>query len=87
MTPHEVLSLKISELEESIKAATPGMSSLLRDIHQSLKLDPDQVTILSPEQVSVIVAGLSKQTQTTIVTSIMKQSKGKSLKSIGMDDV
>ena len=87
MIPHEIISLKISELSASILAAHPQMPTLLRDIHSALKLDPDLVTILAPEEVAVIVRGLSIQTQTTITTSILSGSKGKSLKKVSVDDI
>jgi DNA polymerase III psi subunit len=87
MTPHEILSIKIAELQQSVQASLPNMPTLLRDIHANLKLDPEIVTLLSPEQVSIIVAGLSKQTSTTITTSILSGGKGKSLKKISVDDI
>lgn len=87
MTPHEIISLKISELSTSILSNHPSMPSLLRDIHTSLKNDPDTVTLLSPQEVAIIISGLSKQTQTAITSSILSGSKGKSLKKISVDDI
>lgn len=87
MTPHETIALKIAELHQSILDKHPRMPTLLREIHANLKLDPEIVTLLSPEEVSVIVNGLSIQTQTTITTSILSGSKGKSLKKISVDDI
>lgn len=87
MTPHEAISLKILELDASLKASTPNMATLLREVHQNLRLDPDIVTLLSPEEVSIIVSGLSKQTQTQIITAITSGGKGKSLKKISIDDI
>ena len=87
MTPHEIISLKIQELYASIQQTLPNMPNLLRDIHQNLKQDPEIVTLLSPAEVSIIVSGLSKQTQTTITTSILSGAKGKSLKKISVDDI
>jgi DNA polymerase III psi subunit len=87
MTPHEIISLKIAELSEAILANHPQMPTLLRDIHRNLSIDPENVTLLTPQQVSVIVSGLSKQTQTIITTSILSGSKGKSLKKISVDDI
>jgi hypothetical protein len=87
MTPHEIISIKIAELGEAVQKTLPNMPALLRDIHSNLKLDPELVTLLSSEQVAVIVSGLSKQTQTTITTSILSGSKGKSLKKISVDDI
>ena len=87
MSPHEIISLKISELYESVQQSLPGMPTLLRDIHANLKQDPELVTLLTPEEVSVIVSGLSKQTATTITTQVLTGGKGKSLKKISVDDI
>jgi len=87
MTPHEIISLKIQELYDSVQQTLPNMPTILRDIHTNLRQDPELVTLLSPEQVSVIVSGLSKQTQTTIIASVVSGSKGKSFKKISVDDI
>lgn len=82
----EVLE-KLVSLEEALKANTPNIATLLRDIHAKLKADPDVVTILSEEQVAVIVKGLQKQTSTTIAATALKKAKNKSTKSITVDDL
>lgn len=87
MTPHETLSLKIAELHQSVLASHPTMPNLLREIHANLKQDPEIVTLLTPQEVAIIISGLSKQTQTTITSSILSGSKGKSLKKISIDDI
>ena len=87
MSPHEIISLKIQELYEAVQSTLPNMPTLLRDIHSNLKQDPDLVTLLSPEEVSIIVSGLSKQTQTTITAQVLTGGKGKSLKKISVDDI
>tara|TARA_R110000868_G_scaffold402362_1_gene678619 strand:+ start:550 stop:813 length:264 start_codon:yes stop_codon:yes gene_type:complete len=87
MTPHEIISLKIAELQVAVQASLPRMPTLLREIHANLKQDPEIVTLLSAAQVAIIVSGLSKQTQTTITTSILSGGKGKSLKTISVDDI
>jgi len=87
MTPHEIIALKIQELYVSVQQTLPNMPTLLRDIHSNLKTDPELVTLLTPDEVSIIVSGLSKQTQTTITTSILSGGKGKSLKKISVDDI
>jgi hypothetical protein len=86
-TQHEAISIKIQELYNAVQSTLPNMPTLLRDIHSNLKQDPELVTLLTPEQVSIIVSGLSKQTQTTITTSILSGNKGKSLKKISVDDI
>ena len=87
MTPHEIIALKIQELYVSVQQTLPNMPTLLRDIHSNLKTDPELVTLLTPDEVSIIVSGLSKQTQTTITTAILSGGKGKSLKKISVDDI
>jgi hypothetical protein len=87
MTPHEIISLKITELQSAVTSSLPSMPTLLRDIHSNLRNDPEIVTLLSPQQVAIIVSGLSKQTQTTITTQVLSGSKGKSLKKISVDDI
>ena len=87
LSAHEAISIKIQELYDAVQKTLPNMPTLLRDIHSNLKQDPELVTLLSPEEVSIIVSGLSKQTQTTITTSILSGSKGKALKKISVDDI
>lgn len=87
MTPHESMSLKIAELSVSVRATLPNMPTLLRDIHTILKNDSDLVSVLSPEEVGIIVSGLAAQTQTTITNSVLSGGKGKSLKKISVDDI
>lgn len=87
MTPHEIISLKIAELQTAVINTLPNMPTLLRDIHQNLRADPEIVTLLAPSQVAIIVSGLSRQTQTTITTQVLSGSKGKSLKKISVDDI
>lgn len=87
MTPSEIISLKIAELQAAILASHPTMPTLLRDIHKNLLLDPEIVTILKPEQVAVIINGLSKQTNTIIMAEIVSGKKGKAASKISADDV
>lgn len=77
----------IQDLKSKLLAAHPEMPTLLRKIHQTLKADPEVVTLLDEDEIEVIVNGLSAQTKTTIATSIASSKKGKSLKSIGVADL
>lgn len=87
VSAHTEISIKIAELDEALKAITPRMPTLLREIHRNLQQDPEIVTLLTPAEVAIIVKGLSAQTQTTITTSIVSGTKGKSLKKISLDDI
>jgi len=44
---------KLAQLEAALLTTTPNMAGLLRDIHRSLKADPDVVTILTEAECSV----------------------------------
>lgn len=87
MSQAELLSMKVAEIQEAILSAHPSLPLLLQQIHRNLKADPEQVTLLTEEQIGVIVNGLSKQTQTSIATSVGTKKTGKAIKSIGLSDL
>lgn len=53
---------KVIELQTSLLDRHPRMPSLLREIHTALRAQPENVTLLSEDQISVIVNGLKVQT-------------------------
>lgn len=77
------LKMKIASLQEAILAAHPTLPILLQQIHKQLKADPAIVTILSEEDIGILVSGLKQQTKTEITASAMK--KKTSLKSATLD--
>ena len=68
---------KLAQLESMLTNEVPNISTLLRDIHRTLKQDPDVVTILSEEECSILVRGLKQQTNTIISTGAIKKAKTK----------
>lgn len=84
-TTPEAIAMKIAELAELIHNAHPRMPMLLREIHTILKQDPDNVTLLSEEDIGVIVNGLKKQTATVITAGIL--SKKTKLKDTQLADL
>ena len=78
---------KLATLETALQDAVPGIATLLRDIHTSLKKDPDVVTLLSEEECGILVAGLKKQTSTEISTAALKTGAKKSLKNLTVADL
>lgn len=80
------LQFKIEELQQSILTAHPRMPILLKDIHTALKNDPATVTLLSEEEISVIVSGLKQQTKIQISQAALKSTK-KSLSKVTADDL
>ena len=82
------LKEKVAQLQVALLGEHPLMPALLRTIHTQLKADPENVTLLSEEEIQVIVNGLRKQTMTTITTAAITGGKGgKSLKKITVDDL
>ena len=78
---------QIAQLQNALVASNPGMPTMLRTIHTALRNDKDIVTILSPEEIGTVVAGLMKQTNTVIAAGIVKSSSKKSGKNISVDDL
>ena len=78
---------KLAALQDKLENSNPGIATLLRDIHQTLKKDPDTVTLLSEEECSILVRGLKKQTATEIATSALKSGgkKAMSKMNVGTD--
>ena len=74
---------RIQELQDAIAKAVPGYVSILREIHGNLQKDPDIVTLLTEEEIGIIVAGLSKHKNIVIATAETKGTKSKSLTSTG----
>jgi len=87
MTPLEQIQEKIITLGTMLEQELPGFPTSLRDIHKQLKADEEIVTLLSEEEIEVIVSGLSKQTKVHITESATKAVRGKSLKSITLADL
>ena len=77
---------QIAQLQDALISANPGMPTMLRTIHAALRADPTNVTLLSPEEVGIVVSGLMKQTNTVIAAGIVKSTK-KSGKNISVDDL
>jgi hypothetical protein len=86
MNLQEQVSEKILSLQSQLLSQHPQLPILLREIHTTLKENPDCVTLLTDEEVGVIVNALKKQTATEIATVALK-SKTKSLKTIGLEDL
>jgi hypothetical protein len=71
------LKSKIADLSSAILERHPRMPTLLREIHQTLKQYPENVTLLSEEDIGVIVQGLEKQTN-VFLSQTVTGAKGKS---------
>ena len=78
---------KLLRLEQALVSDTPAMPTLLRDIHRTLKADPDVVTILTEEECAILVRGLKKQTKTEIAAKAIKKAPKKALSKMTLDDL
>ncbi len=76
----------IASLSTALVANNPGMPTMLRTIHTALSTDKDIVTLLTEDEIGVLVSGLMVQTNTVIASLAVKKST-KSLKSIGLGDL
>lgn len=77
---------KVLALQEAMLSAHPQMPGLLRQIHTQLRADPAIETLLSEDEIGIIISGLMIQTQTELICASVK-SKTKSLKSMGTGDL
>ena len=84
-TTAESIKMQIAELQDLILQAHPRMPVLLQDIHKILKADPDNVTLLTEDEIGVITTGLMKHTQVEISTSALKTAKKR--KDITLEDL
>lgn len=65
----------LAELEDRLNENLPDFSMQLRDIHEIMREDPNVQTVLSPEEIGVIVRGFKTHTNVTITTTPTRTSK------------
>lgn len=82
------LKEKVASLQASLLAAHPTMPILLAEIHKTLKADPACVTLLTEEEIGILVSGLEAHTKVEIMATMTSATKGgKALKKISADDI
>lgn len=86
---YQDIQSKISALQDQLLTQNPALPTLLRTIWSHLKNDPACVTLLSEEEMNIIVCGLEKQTNTFLAASISKPkaSTSKALSKVKMGDL
>jgi hypothetical protein len=71
---------KVAALETALLEKHPRMPTLLREIWLALKAQPENVTLMSEEDIQKIVAGLQVQTQTFLAAkTVGSKSSSKSI--------
>lgn len=79
---------RIAQLSQALLSLHPQMPTLLRDIHTTLRANPDVVTLLTDQEIGVLVSSLKKQTGVAITTSAAsKKPSSAALKKITVDDL
>lgn len=85
------LAEKLASLDSLIKEKHPRMPLLLQEIHSALRAQPENVVLLSEEEIASIIAGLQLQTGVSLATSVSaKSSKAGStarLKNVTVEDI
>jgi hypothetical protein len=78
---------KILRIEAALLEGNPQLPLLLREIHTAIRDDHETVTILSEEEISILVRGLMKQTATVISAEALAKGTKKALKNMSTDDI
>lgn len=81
MTPEQTYELKekVASLESMLLKQNPEMPLLLRKIHTQLAQDPELVTLLSEEDIGIIVRSLSVQMKVEISTTPAKKESANAM--------
>ena len=69
------LQEKLANLEGMLLEKHPAMPTLLREIHTALRKQPENVILMSEEELHIIVNGLQKQTGVELTALAAKGSK------------
>jgi len=72
----ELLQEEIAKLEELMLAKRPEMGEALARIHQTLQTYPENVTLLKPEEVGIVIRSLTEVSQIELVKRAVSSSKG-----------
>lgn len=83
------IKTKLDELQEALLSSHPTLPTLLKDIHRTLKAQPEQVTLLSEQELNLVIQGLIKQTNSNLAAATLKASKSKKVlsKNLSLDDL
>lgn len=54
----ESIKAQLADLEQALEQRLPGMKTMLADIYKQMKNEPDVVTVMSEEEIAVVVRGL-----------------------------
>lgn len=72
------LQEKVAQLQAALLERHPKMPVLLREIHTTLRAQPENVTLMSEEEIAILVDGLKIQTGVEFAQSMVKGPGSKS---------
>lgn len=78
---------KLIELQNHFDDNHPEMRTALKAIHVIINKDPEQATLLTDEELSVIVRAQASISKTEISTKQLKKAPKKALKNTTIDDL
>ncbi len=83
------LQSKVTELEEAITSRHPRMPQLLQEIWKALREQPENVTLMTEEEIRTVVNGLKVQTGVEFAANAVKGTAAKSavskIKQLGLN--
>lgn len=87
-TEDHPLLMELAELEAALTERLPSFRSVLRDIHSKLRNDPAIVTILSDEDIGLIVSGMMVHAnQDVVAPKAVKAAKATKKIPLSADDL
>lgn len=70
------IRFQMADLQEKLIANIPDFPVILKSIHEKLRKDPAVVTLMSEDEIKLVVQGLAKHAQVEVVSpTALKQAK------------
>ena len=85
MVTETMIREKLLRLEAALNEQLPDIAIQLREIHTALSSSPEVVSLLTPAECAILVAGLKSYTSKAIIASTPKNRKA--LKDTTLDDL
>lgn len=83
------LKAKVTELEETLTSRHPRMPQLLQEIWKALREQPENVTLMTEEEIRTVVNGLKVQTGVEFAANAVKGTAAKTatakIKQLGLN--
>jgi len=86
------LKEKLAALQQAVLSRHPTMPTLLQEIHRTLKAQPENVTLMTEDEIAIVVSGLMQQTNTVMVRqTVASKASSNTVKSkiaqLGLDAI